>query len=109
MTTSSNDSPSTSPADESSTAPSPGSGNGDSDVRSTGGMAADSEGTAGGAGYIDDDQLPEELRPDAEGMSESDGSGERTLGEGATEDADQPPDPAQSSAADQPDVSEPSA
>lgn len=107
MTTPSNDS-STSPADESATASSPGSGNGDFDVQSTEGMAAGSEGTAAGAGYIDDDQLSEELRPDAEGMTESDGSGERTLAEGATQDTGQLPDPAQSSPADQPDVSEPS-
>jgi hypothetical protein len=108
MTTSSNDSASTNPADRAATAASPASDTESSaDVTSTGGMAAGSEGSGADAGYIDDSQLPEELRPDAEGM-EGGGAGDgRSLAEGATEEAGQLPDSSPSSPDGVSDVSEP--
>lgn len=54
-------------------------------------MAAGSQGTGGETGLIDDSQLPEELRPDAEGMADSNGSEQRALADGATEQAGQLP------------------
>jgi hypothetical protein len=114
MTTSSNDSPAPDPADSSATASSPESDSesSKSDVASTGGMAAGSEGSGGDVGYIDDSQLPEELRPDAEGM----GDGTTThpsVGEGAGEEGGQSPPASLSAPGDESDgdsdVSEPTA
>ncbi len=104
MTSSSNKSPVDSPAASSPSPP------GDSDsaaVTSTGGMAAGSEGTGAEPGYIDDSQLPEDLRPDAEGLTGDENVGGQTLAEGATPDTDQLPDPSQPSSGDATGVSEP--
>lgn len=111
MTTPSNDSPNPDPADQSATASSPSTGSDKSaDVESTGGMAAGSEGSGADTGLIDDSQLPEELRPDAEGMAGDDpGSEGRTLADGATEEAGQLPDSSPPSPDGGSDVSEPTA
>jgi hypothetical protein len=108
MTTSSNDSSSTNPADRAATAASPESDTDSSaDVTSAGGMAAGSEGSGADAGYIDDSQLPEELRPDAEGM-DGGGAGERpSLADGATEETGNLPDSSPASPDGVSDVSEP--
>ncbi len=98
MTTSSNDS----------------SGADSAEVSATGGMASGSEGV-GQAGSIDDSQLPEDLRPDAEGLTGGDdvsgegGRKDQTLGEGATEQAGQLPEPAAQTPDDASGVAEPTA
>jgi hypothetical protein len=109
MTTSSNDSPTSDPADSSATDSSPGadSKSSEADVESTGGMAAGSEGSGGDAGYIDDSQLPEELRPDAEGLGETDSKQQPSLGEGATENVGQSSEASPSAPDGESDVSEP--
>jgi hypothetical protein len=108
MTTSSNDPSGPSAADRPETASSPGSDSGDSaEVTSTGGMAAGSQGSGGEPGFIDDNQLPEELRPDAEGMAGDDASEQPSLADGATEETGQLVDQPQRSAGDEPPVSEP--
>jgi hypothetical protein len=111
MTTSSNDSPTSDPADSSAAASSTESDSESStaDVESTGGMAAGSEGSGADTGYIDDSQLPEELRPDAEGMGHGDSTSQPSLGDGATEEVGQSPEASPSTGDDESDVSEPTA
>jgi hypothetical protein len=115
MTTSSNDSSAPDPADSSATASSPESDSesSTSDVESTGGMAAGSEGSGGDVGYIDDSQLPEELRPDAEGMGDGTSTSHPSVGEGAGEEGGQSPPASPSAPGDDSDgdseVSEPTA
>lgn len=45
------------------------------------------------AGYIDDSQLPEDLRPDAEGLTAEDRVGGGVEGENATEPTGEVPEP----------------
>ena len=63
---------------------------------------------ASAAGYIDDSQLPEDLRPDAEDT----GRGDRAVDPAATAgdlEAGQVPEPSERTPDDEPDVSEPTA
>ena len=94
--------------DAQATAASPGTG-GESgaEVQSTGGMASGSGDGGMDAGYVGDDRLPEDLQPGGDELSAGDRVDDRTLAEGATEQAGQMPQPSERLPDDEPGVSEP--